>query len=80
MKGVLVKAVNTSVFPLLKSIQTPTLLIFGENDEDTPVYMGEILQKNLPDAGLIILENDDHFAYYHQQNRFLIILDEFLKD
>ena len=78
MKGVLVRSVNEDLRPLLPSIHTETLLVWGENDEATPLWMGETMEQVMPNATLIVLENDDHFAYFHQPQRFLAILEYFL--
>jgi pimeloyl-ACP methyl ester carboxylesterase len=34
----------------------------------------------MPDAGLAVFENDDHFAYWHQPARFNAVLDAFLRE
>ena len=79
MKTTLVKAVNFDISPYLKDIKPETLLVFGENDEATPVWRGEKMEKEMKDATLIIFENDDHFAYFHQGERFNRVLDAFLR-
>ncbi|MDR3590406.1 MAG: alpha/beta hydrolase [Negativicutes bacterium] len=79
MRQTLVKAVNEDVRELLPRIQVPTLLIWGENDTATPVEDGKIMEKLIPDAGLVVLKNAGHFAYLDKMNDFLIIISEFLK-
>lgn len=79
MKAILVKAVNFDISPYLKDIKPETLLVFGENDEATPLWMGEKMEKEMADATLVIFKSDDHFAYYHQGARFLRVLDAFLR-
>ena len=37
------------------------------------------MEKMMPDAGLAIFEGDDHWAYWHQPDRFNRVLDIFLK-
>ena len=39
----------------------------------------EQMEKEMPDAGLAIFENDDHWAYWHQPDRFNAVLDIFFK-
>lgn len=78
MKGVLICSVNEDLRPLLPSIYTETLLVWGEKDTATPLWMGEAMEQEMPNATLIVLENDDHFAYFHQPQRFLAILEYFL--
>lgn len=78
MKGVLIQSVERDLRPLLAQITNEALLVWGEKDEATPLWMGEVMEKTMPNATLIVLDNDDHFAYFHQSQRFLAILEYFL--
>lgn len=78
MKGVLVKSVEEDLRPLLQGITTQTLLVWGEEDEATPLWMGKIMEKEMVNATLVVLEDEDHFAYFHQSQRFLAIMEYFL--
>lgn len=78
MKQVLVKSVNDDITPFLSAIQTETLLVWGSVDEQTPIWMGKRMEKRMPNATLVMFEGDDHFAYFHQINRFLRVIDCFL--
>jgi pimeloyl-ACP methyl ester carboxylesterase len=60
-------------------VKAPTLLIWGEKDLATPLWMGKVMEKEIPDAGLVIFEEDDHYAYFHQMNRFNRIVEVFLQ-
>jgi pimeloyl-ACP methyl ester carboxylesterase len=80
MRASFVKIVNQDLRPYLNGIACPVLLIWGEKDDATPLWMGKVLEKEFKDAGLVVFENDDHFAYWHQTDRFLRITDTFLKD
>lgn len=79
MKGTLVKCVNFDITPYLKDIKPETLLVFGDKDEATPLWMGKKMETLMPNATLVVFENDDHFAYFHQGDRFNRVLDAFLK-
>ncbi len=79
MRNTLVKVVNEDITPILSEITTETLLVFGENDEATPVEKGKLMEQLMPDAALVIFENDDHYAYIHQAGRFNLVLDAFLR-
>jgi pimeloyl-ACP methyl ester carboxylesterase len=80
LRASFVKIVNQDLRPYLKDIACPVLLIWGENDDATPLWMGKVMAQEFRDAGLVVFENDDHFAYWHQTARFLRITDKFLKD
>ena len=79
MKGTLVKCVNFDITPYLKDIDVETLLVFGEKDEATPIEKGKKMEELMPNAALCIFENDDHFAYINEANRFNAVLDAFLR-
>ena len=79
MRSSFVKIVNEDLTGILKDIPCETLLVFGENDEATPVEKGRQMEKLMPNAALVIFENDDHYAYFHQANRFCLVLDAFLR-
>lgn len=79
MRQTFVKVVNEDVSDILPDIKAETLLVFGENDEATPVEKGKKMEKLMPNAALVIFENDDHYAYIHQAQRFNMVLDAFLR-
>lgn len=79
MRGILVRAVNEDITPLLHQIKVETLLIFGSKDNQTPLWMGKRMAKEMPNATLIVFQGDDHFAYFHQMRRFLSVIEYFLR-
>ena len=78
MKKTFVKVVSEDLRPLLPKVRASALLIWGEKDTETPLWMGQAMEKEIPDAGLVVFENDDHFAYLHQWPRFVKIVRAFL--
>ena len=80
MRASFVKIVNEDLAPYLKSIRCPVLLIWGEKDDATPLWMAKFMEKEIKDAGLVVFENEGHFAYWNQTDRFLRIADAFLKE
>lgn len=79
LRETLVHVLNEDLSPLLSEIEVPVLLIWGDKDEATPLYMGEIMQEQMKDARLFVFENDDHFAYLHQMTRFISLVNSFLE-
>ena len=63
MKGTLVKLVNEDVREYLPNIKVPTLLICGEKDTATPIEDAEIMEKLIPDSGLVKIENCTHYVF-----------------
>ena len=61
-------------------IKQPALLVWGERDSATPLWMGKMMQKMLPDCRLLVYLADDHWAYRNQLARFANAVDSFLKE
>ena len=78
MRQVLVKTVNEDLSHLLPKIKQEVLLIFGRNDDATPISDGQCMEKEMSNAGLAVIENAGHFAFIEQQYLFLRIVDSFL--
>lgn len=74
------KVVGQDLRPLLGEVQQQTLLVFGEKDSATPLWMGKALEKELPSARLLVYEADDHFAYKNQLPRFVTAITCFLEE
>ena len=78
MRQCLVKMVNTDLTELLPSIKASTLLIWGVNDAETPISDGILMEKLIPDAGLVRIDNAGHFAFLDQWYTFSRVVDSFL--
>lgn len=63
----------------LQNIKVPTLLIWGENDTATPIEDAKLMEKLIPDAGLVTYANSGHFSYLENIQNCNIVLNEFLK-
>ncbi|WP_100400639.1 alpha/beta fold hydrolase [Bacillus sp. FJAT-44742] len=79
MQQSLVHVVNEDLQHHLPDIKVPTLLVWGENDEATPVEDGKLMEEKIPDAGLVVLKGAGHYAYLDNLNEFLVIIDNFLQ-
>jgi pimeloyl-ACP methyl ester carboxylesterase len=75
----LVRVVNEDLRGLLPHIAAPTLLIWGENDADTPLSDGKMMERLIPDAGLVVFEGAGHYAYLEQPVRFCRIIETFFQ-
>lgn len=66
MKSTFLNIVNTDLSISSKSITCKTLIIYGKNDQETPIYMAKKLHKNIKNSQLVIIENAGHFVYLEQ--------------
>ncbi len=80
MRRVFVSVVNTHLDGLLGKIKCPTLLVWGENDRDTPLYMAKRIVKAVDGSALIVMKNCGHFAYLDDTIGFNRIAGEFFKE
>ena len=74
------KVISEDLRPLLPSIHAPTLLVWGELDTVTPVADAHIMEREIPDAGLVILPGAGHFSYLDCPDRFATIARVFLAE
>lgn len=72
------KIVNEHLDDRLKSIKNPTLLVFGKNDKETPLYMAKRLAAGICGSKLLVIENAGHFCFIDKPNKFNMEVKEFL--
>jgi len=77
MRKILVKVVNENLNPILKDIKAPTLIIWGSNDDATPLYQAKIMENDIKDSGLVVFEGAGHYSYLDDYNRFKVVLKSF---
>lgn len=63
MRPTFVRIVNEDMRSFALRVRPPTLLFWGDQDEETPLWMGEELEDLIPDAGLIVWEGAGHYSY-----------------
>lgn len=78
MREILVKVVNENLEGLLSDIKAPTLLIWGDEDTATPLYMGEKMEREIKDSGLVVLKGTGHYSYLDDYIRFKAVIRSFL--
>ncbi len=63
MRQSMVKVINENLFDNLAKISSPTLLIWGDKDTDTPLNHAKTMESNIPDCGLVIIPGGNHFSF-----------------
>lgn len=79
MRKTFVKVINQDLAECYPEIRSSTLLVWGQNDTETPLWMGQKMEKLIPDAGLVVLDGD-HFAYLKHLQQFSVIVKKFLTE
>ena len=77
MRQTLVEVVNEDLSKFAREIEEPTLLIWGDQDEEAPLSDAKELEKIMIDAALIVLPGT-HYAYLENLQQVVNILNSFL--
>ena len=78
MRETLVKVVNEDLCSYMSSITAPTLLIWGDKDEDTPLADAKVMEKLIPDSGLCVIKGGGHFSFIDSPYEVNAIFNSFL--
>lgn len=79
MRGTFVKVVNEDLLPYAARVKASTLLIWGDQDQDTPLRQAKLLEKTIPDAGLVVWEGAGHYSYLDRLDETVKVMDYFFK-
>ena len=78
MRGTFINIVNMDLTPYLHKIMAKTLIIWGNKDKETPIYMARRLHKKIPENKLVVFCGCGHFAYVERHNVFCDMVESFL--
>jgi pimeloyl-ACP methyl ester carboxylesterase len=78
MRGTFRAVIATDLSDRLPRIAAPTLLVWGDQDEDTPLWMAERMEALIPDAGLVVLSGAGHYSYADSPGQFRAVARRFL--
>ena len=80
MKETFKLVVNEDLSNDAKTIKVPTVIVWGEKDNETKLYMAKKLNRLIIGSSLKIIKDAGHFSFIDKPQEFLIILDTFLKN
>ena len=72
------KVVSENLTRLLTLIKKPTLILWGKNDNVTPLYYGELMNKLIPKSKLVVFKKAGHFSFLDQPEEFVKELIKFI--
>jgi pimeloyl-ACP methyl ester carboxylesterase len=79
LRGTLVRVVNEDLRDCLPRIRVPALLIWGGRDRETPVADGRLMERMIPDAGLVVFEEAGHYSYLDAPGSFAKVVRYFVQ-
>ncbi len=80
LRATFVNIVNEDLRPLLPMIQQPTMLVWGDKDDATPLWMARTMEAEMGDAGLYIFEGRGHYAYLEEAPQFARIVAALIRE
>jgi pimeloyl-ACP methyl ester carboxylesterase len=85
LRNTFVKLVNDDLTParatsILSQIASPTLLVWGADDTETPLASAKVMERLIPQARLVVFQNAGHFSYLDQYGKFRLIVRQFLRE
>jgi pimeloyl-ACP methyl ester carboxylesterase len=78
MRGTFRALIASDLTDRLPRVLASTLLVWGDRDDDTPLWMGRRMEELIPDAGLVVLEGAGHFSYADSPGQFRAVARRFL--
>jgi len=79
MRRTFVQIINEDLSENAKKIKLPTLLIWGENDTETPATDGVRLSEMIVNSKIQIFENSNHFVHQEKPKEIAGLIQDFLK-
>ena len=80
MKKTFINIVNTYLEEFANKINVPTIIFWGKQDKETPLYMAKRFNKLIKNSELVICKNAGHFSYIDDVNTFINVLNYFVND
>lgn len=80
MRKIFSSIVTTYLDDFLPFIKAKTLIIFGENDKTTPIYMAKKFKRQIKNSELVLLKEAGHFCFVDRRMEFSNHLEIFLKN
>ncbi|HKY74238.1 MAG TPA: alpha/beta hydrolase [Patescibacteria group bacterium] len=70
--------IHDDISDRLVTVACPTLLVWGENDTETPLWQGKMMSALVPQSRLVTIPGVSHFSYLEKPETFYTALKEFL--
>lgn len=79
LRETFVKSVTEYLEPCLPQIPHETLLLWGRDDEATPLYQARRMEQGIRNAALVTIDNAGHYAFLDRPKHFVSIAKAFFE-
>lgn len=80
MRDILVKTVNEDLTDLLENIRYETLIVWGENDDATPLSDAKIMESKIKDSRLVVVKGTGHYSFIENDAYVNTVLCDFFNN
>ena len=80
MRETFVKSVTEHLESSLPDIPHEVLLVWGREDEATPLYQAERMESGIEHAALVVIDQAAHYAFLDRPKHFASIAEAYFKD
>ncbi|MBU0647850.1 alpha/beta hydrolase [Patescibacteria group bacterium] len=74
-KGTFKKVIGEDLQPDMMKVKVPAIIIWGENDEQTPLEDGKRINKLIKDSKIFVIKDAGHYPFIDQYDEFIQIFD-----
>ncbi len=80
LKKTFINIIDEDLSEDISKIKLPTLIIWGEKDQETPLEDGQTIHRLIKGSKMIVFPSAGHFSYLDDQERFCQELETFAYD
>lgn len=80
MRETMVNLTSVDLAPSLNKLRVPTLIIWGERDETTPLSDGKLMHKLIPHSNLHIVKDARHSPQFSHPDKVCVKINKWLHD
>ena len=79
-RSVFSSIVSTHLEEYCQKISRPTLIIWGEKDSETPLYMAKRMQKKIRNSTLQVIDGAGHYSFLDRPLEFTMLVSRFWEE
>lgn len=70
--------VNEDLTPFLSKINIPTLILWGDRDNTTPIWMGRLMHEKIKGSNFVDIKDGDHGIPYRKAKEVALEINKFI--
>lgn len=78
LKQTFINIINEDLSQYLPQIYQPTLIVWGADDSETPIFFAEKMRREIKKSILVVIEKAGHFSFIDQPDIFYSRLKDFI--